>query len=162
MKRSGNKRWANGGIQISFPLLSPCRFPRFEKTTLPKVILEPQGQPFINGCFNWIIPNLYIENGCFTKHPFINGWPWGSRREKTATTKELIPLCCTGHRFRAKRFGHLFKGRFSLVAHVLGERAPIRSLQMGLKWGRYKWPYLESYLESRWCPIFKAAYSCWF
>ena len=30
-------------------------------------------QPFINGCFNWVIPNLYIENGCFTKHPFING-----------------------------------------------------------------------------------------
>ena len=30
-------------------------------------------QPLINGCFNWMIPNLYIENGCFTKHPFING-----------------------------------------------------------------------------------------
>ena len=30
-------------------------------------------QPFINGCFNWMIPNLYIENGCFTKHPFISG-----------------------------------------------------------------------------------------
>ena len=25
-------------------------------------------QPFINGCFNWMIPNLYIGNGCFTKH----------------------------------------------------------------------------------------------
>ena len=30
-------------------------------------------QPFFNGCFNWMIPNLYIGNGCFTKHPFING-----------------------------------------------------------------------------------------
>ena len=30
-------------------------------------------QPFINGCFNWVIPNLYRENGCFTKRPFING-----------------------------------------------------------------------------------------
>ena len=30
-------------------------------------------QPFINGCFNWMIPNLYIGNGCFTKHPFFNG-----------------------------------------------------------------------------------------
>ncbi len=30
-------------------------------------------QPFINGCFNWMIPNLYIGNGCFTKHPFLNG-----------------------------------------------------------------------------------------
>ena len=26
-----------------------------------------------HGCFNWMIPNLYIENGCFTKHPFFNG-----------------------------------------------------------------------------------------
>ena len=30
-------------------------------------------QPFTNGCFNWMIPNPDIENGCFTKHPFING-----------------------------------------------------------------------------------------
>ena len=30
-------------------------------------------QPFINGCFSWMIPNLYIGTGCFTKHPFING-----------------------------------------------------------------------------------------
>ena len=30
-------------------------------------------QPFIHGCFNWMSPNLYIENGCFTKHPFRNG-----------------------------------------------------------------------------------------
>ena len=30
-------------------------------------------QPFINGCFNWMIPNLYIGNGCFTKRLFING-----------------------------------------------------------------------------------------
>ena len=35
--------------------------------------LEPQGQPFIKDCFNWMIPYLYIGNGCFTKHPFING-----------------------------------------------------------------------------------------
>ena len=26
--------------------------------------------PFINGCFNWMIPNLYIGNG----------WKWGSRK----------------------------------------------------------------------------------
>ena len=32
--------------------------------------LEPDGHLFINGCFNWMIPNLYIGNGCFTKHPF--------------------------------------------------------------------------------------------
>ena len=39
-------------------------------------------QPFINGCFNWMIPNHYIGNGCFTKHPFLTGclgfqvWPY--------------------------------------------------------------------------------------
>ena len=29
--------------------------------------------PFINGCFNWMIPNLYTENGCLTKHQFQTG-----------------------------------------------------------------------------------------
>ena len=24
---------------------------------------------FFKGCFNWMIPNLYMGNGCFTKHP---------------------------------------------------------------------------------------------
>ena len=38
----------------------------------PIVSWNPK-QPFINGCFNWMIPNLYIGNGCFTKHLFING-----------------------------------------------------------------------------------------
>ena len=45
----------------------------FEGEKKSKLHLEPQGQPFINGCFNWMIPNLYIGNGCFTKHLFING-----------------------------------------------------------------------------------------
>ena len=30
-------------------------------------------QPFLAGCFNWMIPNLYLENGSFTKHPFKTG-----------------------------------------------------------------------------------------
>ena len=30
-------------------------------------------EPFINGCFNWVILNHYIKNCCFTKHPFKNG-----------------------------------------------------------------------------------------
>ena len=30
-------------------------------------------QPLFYGCFNWRIPSHYIKNGCFTKHPFING-----------------------------------------------------------------------------------------
>ena len=39
----------------------------------PKTRAWNPKQPFINGCFNWMIPNLYIGNGCFTKHLFING-----------------------------------------------------------------------------------------
>ena len=27
--------------------------------------------PFVSACFNWMIPNLYMGNGCLvTKHPF--------------------------------------------------------------------------------------------
>ncbi len=26
--------------------------------------------PLINGCCNWMIPNLYMKNSCFTKHPW--------------------------------------------------------------------------------------------
>ena len=29
--------------------------------------------PFFNGCFSWMIPNLYIKHGGFTKHPFKTG-----------------------------------------------------------------------------------------
>ena len=29
--------------------------------------------PLFNGCFSWMIPNLYIENCCFTKHPLKHG-----------------------------------------------------------------------------------------
>ena len=28
---------------------------------------------FTNGCFNWMIPNLYMENGCLTTHPLKIG-----------------------------------------------------------------------------------------
>ena len=31
-------------------------------------------QPFINGCFNWMIPNLYIENGCLGFQVMDDGW----------------------------------------------------------------------------------------
>ena len=30
-------------------------------------------QPDFYGCFNWMIPNLYLGHGCFTKHPFKSG-----------------------------------------------------------------------------------------
>ena len=39
--------------------------------------LEPQGQPFINGCFNWMIPNLYIGNGWKSPFPSIFKWLFG-------------------------------------------------------------------------------------
>ena len=36
-------------------------------------------QPFINGCFNWMIPNLYIEHDCFTISIHLYMVVWGSR-----------------------------------------------------------------------------------
>ena len=30
-------------------------------------------QPCFIGCFSWMIPNLYIKNVCFTKHPLKTG-----------------------------------------------------------------------------------------
>ena len=40
---------------------------------LPKIPTWNSKQPVFYGCFNWMIQNLYMGNGCFTKHPFING-----------------------------------------------------------------------------------------
>ena len=58
-------------VNVNFP-----RFGRIQKVTAEKSPgtqnlipimddnnLEPQVQPLINGCFNWMIPNLYIGNG---------------------------------------------------------------------------------------------------
>ena len=33
----------------------------------------PNNQFFFYGCFNWMIPNHDIKDGCFTKHPLKNG-----------------------------------------------------------------------------------------
>ena len=44
-------------------------------------------QPFINGCFNWMMNQIFTyKNGWKSPnfHPFINGWPWGSRYSKWA------------------------------------------------------------------------------
>ena len=38
--------------------------------------LELQTTRFFNGCFNWMIPNHYIKNSCFTKHPLKDSC-WG-------------------------------------------------------------------------------------
>ena len=61
---------------LAFPqqsLVSAIRaMPKHVKRVVWRTAWNPK-QPFINGCFNWMIPNLYIENRCFTKHPFING-----------------------------------------------------------------------------------------
>ena len=42
----------------------------FEPFSQKRTSWNPK-HPFINGCFNWMIPNLYIENGCFMKHPLL-------------------------------------------------------------------------------------------
>ncbi len=48
-------------------------------------------QPVLHGCFNWMIPNLYIGNGCFTKHLFINGCLGFQERDEYGS-KIRIPL----------------------------------------------------------------------
>ena len=73
--------WSNfGGCGSSDPwnpvhakrIREPCLFSAF---LCVKVEIDTWNLKhlFINGCFNWMIPNLYIGNGCFTKHLFING-----------------------------------------------------------------------------------------
>ena len=34
-------------------------------------------QPLINGCFNWMIPNLYIGNGWKSPFPSTLNWLFG-------------------------------------------------------------------------------------
>ena len=60
---------------IQFDLRTCFKWFGFQPPTRPSMFFRSWNpkQPFINGCFNWMIPNLYIGNGCFTKHPFING-----------------------------------------------------------------------------------------
>ena len=35
----------------------------------PKSVINNKG---LSGCFTWMIPNLYLGNGCLTKHSFNN------------------------------------------------------------------------------------------
>ena len=41
----------------------PKRNTKLTDIMIYHMYVEPQGQPFINGCFSWMIPNLYIGNG---------------------------------------------------------------------------------------------------
>ena len=41
-------------------------------------------EPVFYGCFNWMIPNLYIKNGCSTKHPLKNGCLVYQEHDKSA------------------------------------------------------------------------------
>ena len=68
--RGGKHTKDTGAYDIPFPCVG-----LFSKAVIfeERIHTWNPKQPFINGCFNWMIPNLYIESGCFTKHPFING-----------------------------------------------------------------------------------------
>ena len=90
-------------------------------------------------------PNLYIENGW--KSPFpsmeINGWPWGSRingNDQDDQGAHSIALHWAPFQSQALR-SPFQREIFVGGPWAMGDGAPIRSLQMGLKWGRYKWPY---------------------
>ena len=54
--------------------------------------------PVLNGCFYWI-PNLYVKNGWFTKHPFQNWFAWASRyyfNSQNSSCSPARPLMASG------------------------------------------------------------------
>ena len=61
---------------------------------------------FFCGCFNWMIPNHYITNCCFTKHPLKNGClgyrvgkiPYDSFKlgPKTGSKSSYVPIKVRG------------------------------------------------------------------
>ena len=74
---------------------------------IPGGILEPEKtSQVINGCFNQLDdePNLYIENGCLTKHPFLSFklviffdvvWVWDADDEILPTERMAHQFDCT-------------------------------------------------------------------
>ncbi len=50
-------------------------------------------QPFINGCFNWMIPNLYIGNGWKSPNIHFKVVVWGSRYMKDPWFEGFLGLC---------------------------------------------------------------------
>ena len=57
-------------------------------------------QPDVYGCFNWMIPNLYLGNGCFTKHPSINGC---LEFQESASKREVLFAFFVSRRQRIRR-----------------------------------------------------------
>ena len=54
--------------------VGPCLIQLFSVCDPPSISYTWNSkQPVFYGCFNWMIQNLYIGNGCFTKHPLKTG-----------------------------------------------------------------------------------------
>ena len=49
--------------------------------------------PFLIGCFSWMIPNLYIKQVCFNKHPIKNGC---LEYQAIQSNANGFPLLCFG------------------------------------------------------------------
>ena len=80
--------WTHGGVIIITSWLHGGTRLHQRQLTL---YLEPQKTTIYKCLFQWDDePNLYIENGCFTKHQFINGWPWGSRQLYTEVMSPIL------------------------------------------------------------------------
>ena len=114
---------------------------------------------FITGCFNWMIPNLYIGNGCFTKHPFKTGclgyqeWVNNEVDNPTSTPQPMAPVIllssqplpdACSHRNPVKfNESHIFKwekkspDEFSANAYPFVEEGPFNILQPSPQW-KYK------------------------
>ena len=49
------------------------KVPKAETPSGQRVLLDLLQNPGSRKGFNWMIPNHYMKNGCFTKHPINNG-----------------------------------------------------------------------------------------
>ena len=76
---------------------------------------------FINGCFNWMIPNHYIRNGCFTKHPFKNGCLGYQVEKNILRSRRYVPRNGTGT-----------SNRKDLVEYVVGMSPPLVGLAVAV------------------------------
>ncbi len=71
-------------------------------------------QPFINGCFNWMIPNHYMKNGCLTKHPIKN--------------------CCLGFQVLIYQPFELYYGKYTMGILIMGNSRTSPNLRRCFLW----------------------------
>ena len=96
-------------------------------------------QPIINGCFNWIIPNLYIGNGSPFQFPVQKGWtlvciklesrPFINTAKSTCKSHVVVERCL-------KLFHSLRSAMIALVKKPIPSRCTAHWFILLSAWGR--------------------------